>query len=891
NAFFTHQFLQTLYFDALLRFDFEPHQWRWDVEQIAAQNITDNVVELMANKINKLPSKTSKVLQLAACIGNQFDLPILAIIYEQDKNETFKVLWDAIMEGLIQPLDENYKHLETASQSQFKFLHDRVQQAAYALIDDEQKQAVHLKIGRLLLANTGATELEERIFEIVNQLNQGIELITDDEEKHRLFQLNVDAGAKALSATAYHAALAYIEVGKTLISDSIWATDYAYAFKYYMKSAECLYINNQPSQAIEYLDLLVSQVQINSERIDLMKFKSLIYTAITDNVSAKKALLQALYLCGIDMETEEQQVEFLPKRYKEIVKRLQSSTADTLINAPTVTDVQDKLFINSLVNSYLPLMRSEDTVKTELSVLKSMEFVLNKGNDESTPLAYIQFGAYLCSQGEYSLGVKCGNIAMTINKQYFSKLTQSHLLFWYALHLIHFGNPIRESLSNYHKVYETSIELGDFVYAGYATTNILTNKMLCGVTLPDLKEAYRLEKDRAEKVGDANVFHILKPLKQLISSMEANTVALGCGDNSTFSEQEHFEGLIKNNLGVVTIWFMPIKTMLLAMAGSYAEVIAYSRQYQSYMDIMPNTFSVTVFYFYYVLALIKNGHEEDLAHPIIKQYRQKYEEWAKICPENYQNKYFLIEAESARVSGNVVDAIDFYEKAIAGSKENEYLNEEALAYELAAEFYLGRFMENIAYTYLTEAHYRYQQWGALAKVRDLETRYPQFLAPKTAPAIPMDTNISAIRMAPTSTTGSSEWLDLNSVTKASQTLSGEIVLSRLLEKMMHIVIENAGAEKGFLLLPQQNNWFIEAQGLMDSSDTSVLQKLPLKESELVSANIIHYIARTFDNVVLHDATLEGSFTRDAYIIKQRPKSVLGMPLLNQGKLTGILYLE
>jgi predicted ATPase/signal transduction histidine kinase len=893
NAFFTHQFLQTLYQDALLRFDFEQLRWQWDVKSIAAQNITDNVVALMTNKISKLPIETIKMLKLAACIGNSFNLKILSLIGQQSSSDTLAILWSAIEEGLLVPVEESSNLLETSEKerlySYFKFQHDRIQYAAYSLLDNHEKQVVHLRIGHLLLANTPTTELEERLFDLVNQLNQGIELLTD-EEKPRLFQLNVDAGAKALNAMAYQAALAYIEVAKNLLSDSIWTTDYAYAFKYYMKSAECLYLNNQHQQAIECLNLLYAQVQTDSERIDLLNFKSLIYTAITDNVSAKNALLQALYLCGIDMETEEREVD-LPKLYQEIVKRLQTSSTETLINAPPVTNAQDKLFISSLVNAYLPLMRSEDTVKTELSVLKSLEFVLNKGNDDSTPLAYVQFGAYLCNQGEYLLGAKCGKIAMAINKQYFSKLTQSQLLFWYALQLLHFGNPIRDSLAIYHQIYEKSTELGDFVYAGYATTNPLTNQILCGVTLSNLKIAYHREKERAEKVGDANVFHILLPLKQLIDSMEANTVTLGCGDNSRFSEQEHLAELLKNNLGVVTIWFMPIKTMLLAIAGNYEQVIAYSRQYQSYMDIIPNSFSVTVFYFYYVLALLKNGYEKD-ALSLIKQYRQKYEDWAKICPPNYHHKYCLLEAESAKMNGNIVSAMDFYEQAIASARENKYLQEEALAYELAAEFYLGRGMEKFAQTYLKEAHYHYQQWGAVAKVRDLEKRYPKWLAKQPVPVMPttFTSSPTATILASTRTrTSTSQWLDLESVMKASQTLSSEMVLSRLLEKMMRIVIENAGAERGFLILPQGGNWIIEAEGAIDKETITTLQALPIKDR--LPEALISYVARTRENVVLIDAKQEGLYTENPYIKTYNTQSVLCFPIVYQQQLRAILYFE
>jgi signal transduction histidine kinase len=257
---------------------------------------------------------------------------------------------------------------------------------------------------------------------------------------------------------------------------------------------------------------------------------------------------------------------------------------------------------------------------------------------------------------------------------------------------------------------------------------------------------------------------------------------------------------------------------------------------------------------------------------------------------NYQHKYDLVEAEKARVLGQL-NAIEWYEKAIVGAKENQYLQEEALAYELAAKFYLGRGMDKFAQTYLKEAHYRYQQWGAVAKVKDLEERYPQWLAPSSHPAMSTTlTRTGAATMMASTRSQTSNWLDLESVMKASQTLSGEIVLGKLLANMMHIVIENAGAEKGFLLLPKQDSWFIEAQRLMDIDEVNVLQSLSI-ENQPIAETIIHYVIRTQENVVLNNASVEGQFTRDAYIVKHGPKSVLCAQLINQGKLTGILYLE
>jgi signal transduction histidine kinase/FixJ family two-component response regulator len=326
--------------------------------------------------------------------------------------------------------------------------------------------------------------------------------------------------------------------------------------------------------------------------------------------------------------------------------------------------------------------------------------------------------------------------------------------------------------------------------------------------------------------------------------------------------------------------------------GAYQEALDALDAAQIYLDAVTGMPDIPVHNFYTSLSMLRlcrsktDFNFKTQYHLMLNQ--KKLKKWATYAPMNYQHKYDLVEAEKARVLGKVTKAEIFYEKAIQGAAENDYRQEAALAYELAAEFYLGRDMEKIAQTYFREAHYANQQWGALAKVKDLEKKYPQFLAPKTAHRIPTGATISA--MTSTSGKGTSEKLDLNSIMKAAQTLSGEIVLSQLLEKMMHLVIENAGAEKGFLLLPTQEQWFIEAQGQVNSDEVSVLQSLPIK-NQPIAQTIIQYVERTQEPVILQDATTDEQFTYDPYIVKSHPKSILSVPLLKQRWLTGILYLE
>jgi GAF domain-containing protein/two-component sensor histidine kinase len=344
------------------------------------------------------------------------------------------------------------------------------------------------------------------------------------------------------------------------------------------------------------------------------------------------------------------------------------------------------------------------------------------------------------------------------------------------------------------------------------------------------------------------------------------------------------------------------KIYLCYLFENYSEGIENTTIAEKYLDAMVGLPVIPIFHFYdslVRLAVYSDTPQSEQKGILdrVQTNQEKMQKWAHHGPMNYLHKFYLVEAERHRVLGEKVEAIEMYDKAISLAKENEYINEEALAHELAAKFYLSWGKETIAQAYMQNAHYSYQLWGAIAKVEDLEQKYPQLLA-RTSAKTTTQTKANRTTNAPTTTsTNLGETLDLATVMKASQAISGEIVLSKLLERLMKIAIENAGAQKGFLILEKAGNWAIEAEGSVKKDEVSVLRSLPLNaeaasgETPKLASAIAHYVIRTQENVVLNNATQEGQFTRDPYIAATQPKSILCTPLLHQGKLTGILYLE
>jgi predicted ATPase/signal transduction histidine kinase/CheY-like chemotaxis protein/tRNA A-37 threonylcarbamoyl transferase component Bud32 len=897
NPFFVNQFLHTLYEEELLQFtspdsnltDFQNRsglsRWTWDIAQIEALNITDNVVDLMIGKLKKLPKSARQVLRLAACVGNRFDLDTLSVIYEKSLPETFQDIMPVLTEGFILPKSElkisgdniNYSPLTV---NHFQFLHDRVQQAAYALIDDAQKKAVHLRIGWLLWQNTSQTELENHLFDIVEQLNQGVELVHKQAERNEMVKLNLMAGKKAKTATAYGAAVKFLTIGRKCLAENSWETEYDLTLNLYVETIEAEYLNTNYEQAEILSEVARQKTQTVLDNVKVIQLNMPMYLAQNKMLAACETGLEVLQMLGISL------LEAAP----------QNIVIENLYHLPKMSDPGQLAAMRILMNLFVPTFVAKPEQLPQVA-FTMVNLCIEHGNSPLAAFAYDLYGLILCvfQSNEIEKGFKFGQLALSVLEQFNAKEIRCRVgNLFYGL-IIHWKEHGHKTLVPFRNDIQVGLETGDVEFACLSILTYCENLCLLGEPLETVH------------VEQTQYIALLQTLKkkfplfdttmwgQWVLNLTGNTVDKCRLVGEFFNEIEMLPIAQEANNRHSLFRTYLAKTILSYLFKNTQEAFTHANLANEYAPSAAGLMSYGQNYFYFSLVLL--AHYPSVDSNKQKKYldkvtfnQQKLKVWAHHASMNYQHKYDLVEAEKAHVLGQL-EAMEWYERAMKGARENGYIQEEALAYELAAGFYLKKGMEKIAQTYMKEAHYRYQQWGALAKVKDLEDRYPQFLSPQTARAISTEATISATTMASTtSTQGSSNWLDLNSVMKASQTLSGEIVLKQLLTKMMHIVIENAGAEKGFLLLPKQENWFIEAQGQVDSDDVSVLQSLPL-ENKPIAETMIHYVVRTQERLVLHDASQEGQFTHDPYVKKQQPKSILCLPLINQGQLTGILYLE
>ena len=895
NPFFMIEFMKSLYAEKLLEFDFGSGGWGWDLDRIQGREITNNVVELMADKVEKLPPETQEALKLAACIGNQFDLTTLAVVSEKSPAETAADLWSGMVEGLVLPLSDAYKLVELdipdladGLEVQYKFSHDRIQQAVYSLIPGEVRQAFHRRVGRLLLRNTPEEEREERIFDIVNQLNQSIELIEDQGERDELARLNLIAGKKAKASAAYEPAFNYLQVGMGLVGEDGWQRKYDLTLELYKEAAEAANLNADFEQMERLTEVVLRRARTLLDKVKVYEVQIQAHLAQNRMAEGVKAGLGVLKQLGVRLPQK-------PNNWHILLGLLRTKLAlvgkrvEGLSDLPGITDPY-KLAAGHVMSSLLGVFYMGSPGLFPLAAFKWLRLSVKNGNAFESAMGYASYGVVLCGVGDIDSGHRFGRLALSLLERFSAKELKASVFMLTNVFIRPWKEHVRETLKPMMEGYQSGLETGDPEYASYCLFNYTTNSFLIGEELTGLERemakcSQALDQIKQEiSLHDENIYH--QTVLNLIGRGENPCLLVG----ESFNEEKS-ELLREGNItGHYYVYFN--KLILCYLFGAYSQAIENAAIAEKYLDNVIATIFFSIFHFYDSLAQLAAFPQAEKSERkrILKKVaanQKKMQKWAQHAPMNYLHKFYLVEAERARVLGKDGEAREYYDQAISHAQENEYLNEEALGYELAAKFYLAKGQDHLAHHYLRDAHYAYQRWGAKAKVRDLETRYPQVFAQREESPVPFTLT------EPTTTIsgrGTSSALDVTSMVKASQAISSEIVLDRLLSTLMKIVIENAGAQKGFLILEKEGEWVVEAQGAVDDADVTLLQSVPLEEVTL-PISIISYVARTQENVVLDDASKEGDYTQDPYIKATQTQSVLCAPLINQGKLTGMIYLE
>nr|WP_228060742.1 ATP-binding protein [Coleofasciculus sp. LEGE 07092] len=862
--------------------------WQWDIAQIEAKNITDNVVELTITKLKKLRESTQEVLRLAACIGANFNLNTLSIICEKSESVIFPDLLIAIHSGLILPVSEFNTELLIQD---YKFLHDRVQQAAYALIDEAQKQVVHLQIGRLLLQNTQPEVLSEEIFKIIDHLNLGVELVTHQPELDEIAKLNLMAGEKAKAATAYGAAVDYFNMGIKLLSTQSWQSEYNLTLALYEEAVEAAYLNGDFIAMEQLAEVVLNHAKTTLDKVKVYNSKIQAAVSRTKLKEAIKIGLQVLEQLGVSLPENPSQLD-IQRAFEETASLYAGRDIEDLINLPQMTEPESQAVIHIMSSiSFASYITAPELML--LLIVSQTNLSIKHGNATSSIFGYVGYGGFLCGVvQDINSGYKFGKLALNLIERLNATKSIARAFEVFSVHVIFWKKHLRETLPILSESYQSGVENGDLEFASGSAFYKCNALYFIGRELTELQQKIAAYSKLISQLRRENHLNWTATLWQVVLNL------LGQAENPTslmgdaYNEERSLRRAIAANDRTELYLLYLHKLILCYLFGEYHQAVENAAMAEQYLDGVIAQLVIPIFYFYDSLARLRlfinaSKSEQEAWLERVNSNQAKMQHWAHHAPMNFLHKFNLVEAEKARFLGQVLTAEEYYEQAIDTAKENGYLQEEALAYELAAKFYLERGRLRFAITYMKEAHYTYTIWGAKAKINDLEAKYPQLLT-KSSTAKSL-TSTSTIHSTTTTNSQSGETLDLATVMKASQTISGEIVLDNLLDSLMKIILENTGAQKGFLLLEKAGQWVIEASGTVNSENTPVLQSLSLEN--YLPASIINYVVRTKETVVFNDAASEIPNLNDSYIKARQTKSILCAPLINQGQLSGIVYLE
>jgi len=905
NPFFATQFIKALHDDKLISFNWDIQHWQCDIAKVKALAIADDVVEFMALQLQKLRTETQDILKLAACIGAEFDLNTLVIVSEQSAGATAAALWKALQEGLVIPTTRIYKFFtqadskevfNTSANPTYRFLHDRVQQAAYSLIPNDQRQATHLKIGQLLQKNSSEIEREEKIFDIVGHLNLGQTLIIQPRERAKLAQLNLEAGFKARNSTAYSAARVYLQIGIELLEADCWFRQYELTLNLHVAAAEAAYLNADFEGMEQIAAVVLQNAQTILDKIKIYKIQILAQTAQSRMLEAIAVARDALWQLGVELPTEADGAK-IGKALQTITEQLQGRQIEELVDLPVMSNLQIQAAMQLLGMLFGTVIQGMPELLPVLSATM-VNLSLQFGNSPASTVGYAIYGMVLCAFfGEVETGYSFGRLALNLLDQFNVREFKSTVLFLFGGFIQHRQETVRAMMLTLKNGYLAGMETGDFLNAGYSMCTYFNAAFFGGVELdiwePELagyKAVLVQTKQYSAQIYLDMAQQMAENLRKTVSQPDC---LIGNAYDETVMIPKHYQD---NTFSLISLAYI-YKLFLAYFFGDYKAALENITQAKQYLIALSGLILIPSFHFYAALthlALFDREPEEAELAALIETDQTILQQSAQNAPMNHLHKWYLFEAERQRVLGNKAKAIDYYDRAISKAKENGYIQEEALSNELAAKFYFNWGKEKIAQAYMIEAYYCYARWGAKAKVTDLEQRYPQLLAPILQQPRPTDSlkeTIAQGTITATKTSSSnSEMLDLATLLKASQAISGEIELNQLLTTLLKIIIANAGASKCVLLLKQDIDLKVVAL-VSEGESPQLLPSIPLELSADVAISLVNTVKRTLEPLVLADAGSNSQFAADSYIQKYQPKSILCSPIMNQGQLIGVLYLE
>jgi diguanylate cyclase (GGDEF)-like protein len=902
NPFFLNQFLHAIHDAGHLRYHFDQGGWRWDMEALEGADYTDNVADLMSEKIRRLPPATQQLLQLAAAIGNRFELATLAIVGEQSMYQTQEDLWPALEAGLIHPLDQSYKYLdeeEVETDIGYRFLHDRVQQAAYAMANASLRQENHLTIGRLLYCHATPDTLEDQLFAIVQQLNAGRELIEHPDERVRLAGLNQRAGVKARSSAAFQAAQRHMRIGIELLPELAWHRHAGLWLDLQLGAAEAAYLCGQFDAAEAIYPVVLGRCSSALQKIRCLAIQSHQYQLQGRLPDAIAVLRDGLALLGIAIPAEEAALKAtIPAIFADTERCCLGRTMEDLLAAQTMCDPASVAAMQMMQGLWVAAYYCGRQNLSEAMLLSMTRLSLQQGNSDFTSVAYIGYASFLAVHGhDLERSYQFGAMAHALANRCANVQPRTLTCLMFAALINHWTRRLSRSVEIYDDAFNWALDSGDFVQVGVVAAVRASDRLILGEYLPDLLQA--TERDLAlmrahgqVDMVDCAIAGAVQPIKCLMGL----TWSPDSYDDDSFSEAGFLADYGASRLYQAYFYQGKIRN---AYFFDAADAEALVDRLDLVLQLMRGQAKVPETTFYAALILLRAVRRDpqrlDCAAVLARcdALQAKLAAWAQQAPDNFGAQHLLIEAEAARQRQDLAQAMRGYGLAIAAARASGCVHLQALCNELCGELWLEQGQRRVAEVFLQDALAHYRQWGADGKAAQLSARHA--LLPLAAAG--HAARLAVFAPGTEQVTGGGAQLnaalDLASILKASHALTNEIGLRKVLQRLIAIVRENSGAQVARLLLLDDGAWHLEADIAGDAVVVLQARKLALDADAdpQFPLSLLRYVARTGAEIIEDRIATSARFALDPYVQTQQPKSVMCLPIRQAGQMVGMLYLE
>ncbi|WP_250475348.1 AAA family ATPase [Caballeronia sp. GAFFF1] len=873
NPFYVIQFIRSLLEDEIIKFDRDAAAWFWDLNRIRKRRSTENVADLLVDRLRRLPPRTQRIVEGLACLGSAATVEILAAVRRQSEDDIHQCLLPAVNAGLIIRLEGYYR-----------FVHDQVREAAYRQIPDASRAERHLQIGISLETQVEGQELDQRIFDIVNQLNRGAHLVAAVETRERFAKLNVIAAARAKASTAYSSALNFVLAGRRLLNDDTWKRNPRLMFSVESLTAECEFLTGDLASAERRLSMLASHVDRAADAARVTRLRVSLYNVLGKGDAAIWTFIEYRRAQG-DLWSQRPSDEQVSIEYGQICAMVDARDPKDLLSTPLLSEEDTLQLLDVLAEVTMSAMLSDPNVYA-LLIFRMVKLTLTEGNSGAGSFAYVSLGMLAGSRfGDFGKGYQLGKLGYDLVERYRFDDYRARVYVRFADCIMPWIGHVRRGRDLIRRAIEAAAEMSDVSFAGYSYAHLNTNLLAAGDRLADVQRQVEDGLRFAESVRFDRMAEHMTAQLMLIRTLRGLTPKFGSFDDGNFSEAT-FELRLSSSQALTRLYLYYVRKLQARfIAGDYAVAVEASAHADRLFWTAHSHFEAAEHQYYGALARAQLLDQlSDAQRPthfsVLLEHARRLEQWARHCPENFGNREALVNAEIARVEGRLIEAQDWYEKAIVSARESGFIHNEAIANELASRFYESRGYHRIALAYLQDGRHCYLSWGAEGKVRQLDRSFPTSEDGARS-------SVVATIMAPVAV------LDLSTVVKVSQALSSEIMLPRLTQVLLRMAIENGGAQRGLLILvgSEIDDLKVEAEAVTGTSDISVHLRQARMTSTDVPQSIVRYVLRTRDYLVLRDASADVVYARDEYVQRNRSRSLLCVPIVRHAKVIGVMYLE